>query len=419
MTGCAGQNWFVYVYNWNAACNCGVVCGALNLLEDRNDRAVFAEAAERSTRNYLKGLSPDGCCLEGTGYWNYGFSRYLYLGLALREATGGLVDLFADPLTRKSVVDYAFFGKIHQDSGLPFSDGTGVIDPYVLAVARRVWPDVASSKTLKVDVLRAKDCVFNLMAFGPPLPDVKPTMDVLPIRTVFPDAQVFIFRPDPDADPPRHELAFTIKGGHNGEPHNHNDVGSYLISLDRKPVCGDPMGVTYSRQVWGNLRYTFPTINSYGHPVPRPAETLQSDGKLFSARVVSSEYSPSHEVVSLDLSGAYKLGDVLKKLVRTVDFDRGKQCVTLTDSVEFSSPQHFETPIVTYADVIYDYEKQFLTLEVDKDTKMGVTIEVKGGDWHWSNDVLANQCRKSPKRLAVALDKPVLSAEVSICYKVE
>ena len=412
--------WFRSLYNWNPACNSGIVRAALNLLDSREDRAVFVEAAERSSRNYLKGLAPDGYCLEGTGYWSYGFSNYLRLGIAIREATGGLVDLFADPLARKTVVDYAYHAKMTPGTGLPFADGVSAISPAVLAEARLVWPDVASTSVLKADVSRLHIASFPAMAFGKPLPDVKPTMDVLPIRTVFPAAQVFIFRPDPAVKPARREFLFAIKGGHNKEPHNHNDIGSYQLVLDGKAVCGDPMGVTYSRQVWGDLRYkAFPTINSYGHPVPRPARTLQEFGREFHGAVVSTSFTPECDSVTLDLAKAYRLGDKLKSLTRKVEFDRKNARVTVTDRVVFTEPQLFDTPIITYADAIFDYEKQYLTLEVDNDTKADVEVMVKGGDWHWENDVLSNQCRKAPKRLSVALDGPVAEAEISIVYKVK
>ena len=41
------------------------------------------------------------------------------------------------------------------------------------------------------------------------------------MRSVFPQSQVYLMRPGGGKD----GIALGLKGGHNGELHNHNDVG--------------------------------------------------------------------------------------------------------------------------------------------------------------------------------------------------
>ena len=92
-----GHWWFHGGNNWNSVCNACVVRTALAVVEDRRLRAEFVAFAEESVPYALKGYNDDGYCSEGMGYWNYGYGHHLEMGLSVRAATGGKVDLFADP----------------------------------------------------------------------------------------------------------------------------------------------------------------------------------------------------------------------------------------------------------------------------------------------------------------------------------
>ena len=82
--------------NWNAVClNC-VTGTALQTLDSAEDRAWFIAVAEKLIGHYLDGgFTPDGYCVEGLGYWNYGFTNFVLLAENVRQATGGKVDLLA------------------------------------------------------------------------------------------------------------------------------------------------------------------------------------------------------------------------------------------------------------------------------------------------------------------------------------
>ena len=43
---------------------------------------------------YLQGFGPDGACLEGLGYWNYGFGYFVYYADLSRKRTRGEMDWF-------------------------------------------------------------------------------------------------------------------------------------------------------------------------------------------------------------------------------------------------------------------------------------------------------------------------------------
>jgi len=410
--------WFSVEMNWNSVCNDTCTRAALLIEPDRRVRAEFVEAAERTAPLALRGYGDDGYCFEGMGYWNYGYGHYLFLGLAVRAATQGKVDLFADPKTKK-VMEYAYGYQLQTDECPNFADGGGSPDHELFALGRQIWPDLVSTAGINAPMrpyyswADALDS-FMLRAFGQEPPPAKPMMDVLPARSWFPNAQVMIARDDGKGRGP---LAVAVKGGTNAELHNHNDVGSYSIMFDGFEYAGDPAGEVYTRRTFSDRRYDSNVLNSYGHPVPRVGGKLQPMGPKFAAKVLKTDFSDSMDVVVLDLTACYP-GVNLVSLVRTVTLDRSARAVTVSDEVSFSAPTEFETPIITYADVFFDYDKEKLQLRRSKKAALHVSVAAKGGEWNWATELVENPTKSSSKRLAVRFDKPVKTATVAITYAV-
>ena len=101
-----GNWWMKGDSNWNAVCTAGVVCTALALLDKPEERAEVLAAMEISNPHFISGFTDDGYCSEGMGYWNYGFGHFAMMGLAVREATGGRLDIFQGEKL-KGVAEYA------------------------------------------------------------------------------------------------------------------------------------------------------------------------------------------------------------------------------------------------------------------------------------------------------------------------
>ena len=218
--------WFHGGNNWNSVCNCCVVRAALALVPDRRLRAEFVLHAEGSVPSALAGYTDDGYCSEGMGYWDYGFGHHLMLGLAVRAATGGRLDLFKDPKNRV-VMLYPYGYQLQPGKSPHFADGGGNPSIILLALQRQVHPDITCRAAGEADLLNGDISAISLRAFGQdPGPAGAVGFDTLPPRTWFPDAQVLISRV---VRPERTmSLSLAIKGGHNAELHNHNE--------DRKSV---------------------------------------------------------------------------------------------------------------------------------------------------------------------------------------
>ena len=368
-------NWWFYVRsNWNAVCHANVVRAALALIEDRQDRAAFVEAAERGMRYFLESFLEDGYCTEGAGYWNYGFGHYLYLAKAVKDVTGGFVDLTRLPRAREAM-EYGFGYRLARGKSPVFADGGG---------------GAPSGDFLKIGRELFGKEVWKLTSEKP--------------RTCFPVAQVYIMRAK--------RLAFGVKGGNNAELHNHNDIGSWTLTLDGVEMAGDPGGEVYTARTFSAKRYESDVLNSYGHPVPLVDGVKQGTGAKFEAKVLSSEFSDACDTVTYDIKGAYPATtNALRSLVRSVSFDRAAECVTVRDTFSFATPGAFESPIVTYAKVEKGADGRSMILSKSA-ARMDVTFEAEGGEWDLVEKSIENPGRPSPLRLAVRFRTPVKDGSV-------
>ena len=124
----------------------------------------------------------------------------------------------------------------------------------------------------------------------------------------------------------RGQMFMGMKGGHNDESHNHNDVGSFVVYHNGKPILVDPGVGEYTSKTFSKERYTIWTMQSAYHNLPQVNGFDQHEGRKYAARDV--KYSKG--MLSLDLRDCYPSDAGIKKWNRTVAINK-KGVVTLTD----------------------------------------------------------------------------------------
>ncbi len=413
---CSPMWWFQGRANWTAVCHSCVTRAALAVVEDRMDRAAFVEGAERCVPGFLSGFSDDGYCSEGLGYWNYGWGNFLTLALAVREATGGKVDFCASEKAR-TVMRLGTGILLAGGHAAPIADGGGNLDGGVLQLGHLIWPDLPMTPHAAKRTPISDGCSrFTLLDFGqwermPPAPAAD-----YPIRTAFPIAQLFVLRPGAGDMPFR----MSVKAGHNGEFHNHNDVGTYAIFVGDRQIAGDPGGTEYTAKTFGRHRYEIKVINSYGHPVPVVNGALQSPGAKFAGKVLSTEFAEGRDTVTFDLLGAYDgAAAKAKSLVRAFVYDRAAHAVTVADRVAFEGEGTFSVPVVTAGTLEpAGGEGAYRLLLSGKGRKVAAQVEIRvsGARWKMEHERIENPNRVSPNRYAIVLEGPVGAAEVTVKY---
>jgi hypothetical protein len=126
-------------------------------------------------------------------------------------------------------------------------------------------------------------------------------------------------------------LTLAAKGGHNGEHHNHNDVGSVVVALNGVPVFVDAGRPTYTAQTFGPDRYEIWTMQSSWHNVPEIRDAQQATGSSHAARDVSVDIGDLGSGLTLDIAGAYA-GPESRCWLRRAHLDRRDGRVRITDS---------------------------------------------------------------------------------------
>ena len=417
----ARRNWWYHAENnWNSACNSGVVRAALAMVEDRRLRAEFVAAAEEAVPYAMRGYLSDGYCTEGMGYWNYGYGNLLMMGLAVRGATGGKVDFFADPKHR-AVMAFPYRNRLMGWKSPHFADYAADPSIPLLALESQVFPDLTCRAVDALDPL-ADDggwphshlTEVALRAFGQmPSAGARPGLDALPPRDWFPEGQVFIARGEWPARTMR--LAIAIKGGHNGELHNHNDVGSYMVMLDGDEMCGDPGPEVYRAQTFSKDRYLSKVLNSYGHPVPVVGGRLQETGPSAAAKIVRTGFTDDRDEIVIDLTAAYSV-PTLRSLVRTMSFDRVNATISITDAATFSEPTAFEVPVITYRAYEKSADATHFALRKKKGLRtLGMDVRASA-PVTFRDETIENKPRPDVTRLAFSFAQPVTNATLTIKY---
>jgi len=414
-TGARGVDWWMKTTNnWNAVCLAGVTGAALAQIESREERAAVVSAAEVYSRNFLNGFTPDGYCSEGLGYWNYGFGHYVLLAETVRQATAGGVDLLALAQARAPAT---FGANIQIIGGVApaFADcgvNAGPAASTMYFVNRYLGLGLPRYDSL--DPSQVPGSLFEMMLFSCPngASEAKPAdaTDTGPgIRTWFSDAGILIGRPARDS---ACKLGVALKGGHNAEHHNHNDVGSYVVVVENRPVLLDPGAETYTARTFSSRRYESKLLNSLGHPVPVIAEQLQKAGRKYEAKVLATDLTDKADTLRLDLSAAYDVPG-LKKLERTFVYSREAEgSLTVTDQVQFETPQSFETALLTRGEWKQQEDGSLVVYDMDQAVQVRLTVE--GSPFTIEAEQIVEDAPVNPTRLAIRLTQPVTDATVSL-----
>jgi hypothetical protein len=236
----------------------------------------------------------------------------------------------------------------------------------------------------------------------------------LPLRDFFPEGGLLICRP---AENDREALAVSIKGGHNAEPHNHNDAGSYMVVLNGVALVVDPGQEVYTSRTFSQRRYESEVVNSFGHSVPRIAGQLQSRGASAHARILQADFTDKRDSLRFDLASAYDVRG-LQRLERSFIYDRERQGeFQVVDDVAFFRPKSFETALITFAPW---HEEAPGRLRIGTGaTSVAVEVSTEGSDFRVTAAAIDAELPggQVPTRLAIELTKPVSTARVTMTFR--
>ena len=316
-------HWLKCTNNWAAVCIAGVLCSYLYLATEEEIEAQLPRMIEIA-EHYLQGFEEDGCCTEGYGYWNYGFSFFCVFAKMLSDYTDGKINYFENEKVHK----IAMFQQnilLNGSECLSFSDGGLTFEPYAWLshFLKGIYPD------MQLPTL-SDECVIDYatapLSNGAPIRYIFWTNPdyvgegLVPKSHRFTNAEWFLYHSE--------KYSLGAKAGHNNEFHNHNDVGSFLISKDGRVTFCDPGGGEYTKDYFGANRYSIFVTSGRAHSVPVINGEYQAFGKREGEVFIFDENR-----FKFSMKGGYTI-DTLTSLVR--DFECLDDCVRITDTYEFS-----------------------------------------------------------------------------------
>jgi hypothetical protein len=127
------------------------------------------------------------------------------------------------------------------------------------------------------------------------------------------------------------------KGGNNGEMHNHNDCGNFMVYYNGKPVIIDAGVGRYTKQTFSPDRYKLWFMQSGYHNLPSFDGIDQRDGKRFSAEDVRFD-SKTRSICS-ELKNAYPEEAGIESYQRRVSFDG---TVTIEENVKLLTAKEID-----------------------------------------------------------------------------
>jgi len=405
--------WLKGESNWNAVCLGCVTATGLTMLQSKDERAFFISEAMKYSRYYIAGFTDDGYCSEGLGYWNYGFSHYAILAEAILKATHGKINLFND---RKIRTISEFSSNIEILNGVcpAFADCDVKAKPmgslvkylsYRYGEAPGKYENYATDSEL-----------FYCLAVSFPEKVESPKFAEegnSNLRTWFNNAGILICRPAKDSSC---KIGVALKGGHNGEQHNHNDVGSYVIVLGKEPIVLDPGGEVYTARTFSSKRYDSNLLNSFGHPVPIVGGQLQKTGKDAMAKILKTEFTGDSDTMEMDLTSAYPVKELLS-LKRTFVYSRKQEgSLTVTDEASFSSPAGFETAMVTFG--TFEKKSDSSIIISSGNEKILAEFSSETGEIEVCSTEIKEErhSRSNPLRIGLKLKKPVEKVIIKVKY---
>ena len=368
-----------HVNNWNPWINASVL-NAVLLVEPDGDRrrALILRTAE-SAQKFIDVYFPDGGCDEGPSYFTVAAAALFDYLEALYCATDGAVSIFNEPLIQNMAryiyrvhaageffVNFADAPpRVHIPGGLLMRIGQMMGDDTLVAFARRQQARGLTGIPYAVNhtcLFRGLRGIFTYEAIA-----FADAPCAVPREHFFEGIQVMSARQEANSED---GLFLCCKGGHNGESHNHNDVGSFVLYNNGKPVIVDAGVETYTKKTFGPNRYDIWTMRSDYHNLPDINGVTQRNTSVFAARDVQYTTEGGVSVFSLDIAGAYPADAQVKSYTRRFMLDRAAKTVTMTDAFTLLAA---EQPVVMHLMFADEPEMASGTLSVN-----GTTIRYDG-----------------------------------------
>ena len=328
--------WKTASMNWNPwICSNWLTC-VLICEKDEARKVEAIRQIKEATQTFIDAYPEDGGCDEGPGYWDRAAA-------SMFEVLHLLPGFPTDTEKIRKMAAYAYKTYIGNDYCVNFADAhenkavqqVNIVYPFGLWLNDQTMREFGAYLGRQKGVLENPAALYdksgNFPTLGRELFFLRHIRDFIAEDPREPllkdvwlnDLQITTAR--------RKKLFVAMKGGTNGESHNHNDVGSFIVYADNEPLLIDPGVGEYTSKTFSKDRYDIWTMQSGYHNLPQINGIDQRDGKQYAAKIISHKDG----LLTLDIAGAYPEEAAVKSWKRTVS--SGKTAVTITEDYELSA----------------------------------------------------------------------------------
>lgn len=334
--------------NWTAWCASTCLAAYLTTTDETDFDNSFINKIIEIITYYIEEYPADGGCDEGADYWYMSAGCMFDCLELLYRASDGAFNKFNNPKI-KAMGAYIYNAHMCGDYFVNFADCSAVANrggARTYLFGKRTGDTALTAfgaEDFKNRTDRLMPTQMNLLhkifsaEFAGEI--FAYNEKFTPVRQLYTESlQLFKYTTD--------SIAFCIKGGCNGDNHNHNDVGSFMVYTDGKPCIIDVGVESYSKKTFSNERYTIWTMQSSYHNLPTVSGFMQSDGAEFRACDVTAD----EKSISFDIKHAYPDEAKITKWIRSAVCDENEITITDDFSTENDSEIYFTLMLVNQPD---------------------------------------------------------------------
>lgn len=323
--------------NWASVCSGAIGCTAIYQIKDSTELAQIIARVIKTMQSYFQGFDKDGVTTEGLSYWQYGFSFFMYFSQLLKERTCGKLDLFMLDDQIRKIAKLPIYLQFPNMQMINFSDTAGDIwygEYGLLAKLQQLYGINEYQFSPQIQTFHEHTSKWALLSRNIfwTLGQDNFTSNKGYIGTeYFEESQWFISR---SYNEQNKFVCFAAKGGNNQEPHNHNDLGHFIVHFDNHTLFCDLGAPEYTKNYFQAGRYEYLHASSKGHSVPIINECCQKEGKSARAIVTKAQRS-NPAIIEMELTEAYQI-ESLKKFIRKYTWNSETLQLNIEDTFHFN-----------------------------------------------------------------------------------
>lgn len=363
-------HWEYKENNWSSVIAGCIGMTILRKVTEISRRTRLLSKLETSFQSFLRGFGEDGACIEGVGYWSYGFGYYLYYAEMLAGVTGDLTYFNLPKI--KEIAKFPYYTEIATHHFLPFGDYDQTLLPSGLLaiIQKRLGVSLPSVGCVS---LLDNDCCYRFAPMYVNLIYSQPMTQLQAPQMIhyFHNSQWLVVKDI------KKGLFFAARGGRNDESHNHNDLGHFVYGGLGKLSLTDLGAGEYTKAYFEDEhRYNYLVNSSLSHSVPIINGRKQEAGE-YRAEVLICEQTEGEVIFCLELKDAYPKNPELLSFKRWFKLSLVDYELQIKDNFSFSSNHNrIIENFVTQSHIIVG-DQQLLLINDDAQVKLTMPVAPK------------------------------------------